>query len=398
MFGFLQRKAWPIAVDLGADSIKMLQMKRVGAGVRVVACARWRYPLEARQDPARRRPLAVQAVKEILRVEPFRGRDVVSALPCRDLIIKNIRLASLAPADLDRAVRGEIQDRLGDGLDSSQISYLHAGPVRQGVETREEVIVLAAPRPAIEAHVGLLSDMGLRLLHIDAEPIALFRVFERFLRRKSDQQSVSVIVDIGCHGTRVVVARGRQIVFIKNVEIGGARLTEAVSKQLGLPLQEADDLRTRTASQETEAPPPDGVEPAAAPSDPAPAPPDLRRTVNWSLRDAIRGEVDLLAKEIALCLRYCSVTFRGLRPDAIILAGGEARDPAVAELLQEHLNLPCRVGQPLRGVDVSGVDLGGDRRSQMAEWALSVGLAARDADMPAGTLEDENGLRDRLLA
>ena len=93
--------------------------------------------------------------------------------------------------------------------------------------------------------------------------------------------------------------------------------------------------------------------------------------------DAIRPAVTQLAKEISLCVRYCSVTFRGLRPEKVTLTGGEAYDPALVELLREHLDAEILVGRPLQGLDVSNVDLGADRRGVLTEWAVCAGLAAR---------------------
>ena len=390
MLGFLRNRSMPIALDLGGDSVKMLQLKRSGSGVVVSACGKWRVPDALRGDPAQRRSATVAAVREMLHRNGFRGRRVCSSLSCSDLSIKNIRLPSLGPADLAQAILDEARDRLGLDVSPDRLSYLHAGQVRQGNDTREEVILLGAPQAVIDDHVGLLEEMGLRVQHVDAEPIALFRIFERRLRRSSDEQSVSVIADVGFRASRVLVARGRQIVFVKSIDIGGSRFTEAVAKQLNMPPAEAAELRLRQA-RENRTPSArnalgDATKGASADS------------IAWTLYDAIRGEVDLLGKEIALCLRYCSVTFRGVRPSGVVLTGGEAHDPAVVSLLGEHLNMPCSVGQPLRGIDVSAVDLGGDRRSNLAEWTLCAGLAARDSEMPAERSEDEDGNRDRLSA
>ena len=55
----------------------------------------------------------------------------------------------------------------------------------------------------------MLEAMGLRPEHIDAEPLAVFRPFERHLRRRADENAISVIVDIGHSGTKVIVARGQ---------------------------------------------------------------------------------------------------------------------------------------------------------------------------------------------
>ncbi len=396
MFEFLSRnRSWPIALDLGSDAIKMLQMKRVGSVVCVGACGRWRYPQGA-VDPRQRREMAVAAVRDMLRTGGFAGRNVVSALSCETLGVKNVRLPHAPQSEMDRAVREEAAERFGFDIAPDRLCYLNAGQVRQGAETRDEIIMLAVSKAAIDEHMAMLSGMGLRPEYIDAEPVALFHTFERFLRRRADEQAVSVVIDVGSRGTRVVVARGREIVFIKNIEIGGHKFTEAVAKQLSIPYHEAQELRSRMMQTRPEA------APAAVAADEAPLPaaPVVggRGTVDWTIYDAVRAEVESLGREIALCLRYCAVTFRGLRPDRVILAGGESYDRAVVELLGEHLGVPCQVGQPLRGIDVSAVDLGGDRRATLSEWAICAGLAAWNNEIPMGNASREGENERRLSA
>ena len=391
MFSLWRNKRWPIALDIGTDSVKMLQMQKVGGAVGVCACARWRFPESARTDPAQRRRLAVEAVRSMLRENDFRGRKVVSSLSCSQISIKNVRLPHMSDDELVRAIQHEAKDRFSFEVSPDQLGYLNAGQVRQGTESRDEIILMAAPREVVEDHLGMLSEMGLAAEHVEAEPVAVFRVFERFLRRKADEQAVSVVVDIGHSATRVVVARGRQIVFIKCIDIAGRRLTEAVAKQLNLSFEEARDLRVRAMRGRPE----DASTPA--PETGAPASGDDPNSLNWTIHDAIRSETDALSREIALCLRYCSVTFRGLRPDRVNLTGGEAYDPALVQLLGEQLGVECVVAQPLRGIDVSPVQFGGDRRGMLAEWAVCAGLGMRNIGLPPNAQEEENG-QGRLSA
>ncbi len=398
MFQFLSRNSsWPIALDLGSDSIKMLQMKRVGSLVRVQACGRWRYP-EGASDPRQRQEMAVNAVRDMLRHGGFTGRNVITALSCETLRVKNVRLPHGTAAELDEAVMEEAQERFGFEIAPDRLCYLNAGQVRQGAETRDEIIMMAVPKPAIEEHLAMLTGMGLRPEHIDAEPVALFHSFERFLRRRADEQAVSVVVDIGSRGTRVIVARGREIVFIKNIEIGGRKFTEAVARQLTIPITEAIELRARMVHKLSEPAAASGSGTAPIGEVPAAVGETAsiiggRGTVDWTIYDAVRAEVETLGREIALCLRYCAVTFRGLRPDRVILTGGESYDRAVVELLGEHLGVPCHVGQPLRGIDVSGVDLGGDRRATLSEWAICAGLSTRNNEIPCGGKEADHDRR-----
>jgi len=372
MLNFLVRnKRLPIALDIGADSIKMLQVRRSPTSWSIVGGGMARLACQAQQDPAAWRKEVVATVKDLRGKGGFSGRKVVTALSCGELAIKSVRLPSMPDAELREAVKWEAKERFGFDVAPDQLSYLDAGEVRSGNETAREVIMLAAPREVVDAHIALLADIGLAPEHIDAAPVALFRSFDRFLRRRADEQIVSVVVDMGCSATRVVVARGRQIVFIKSIDIGGRKFTEAVAAQFNLGYADARQLRVKKAKELSGNLP----SPVASPQGKSAA-----DSLDWNIHDAVRANVEALSSEIALCLRYCSVTFRGLRPAQVILSGGEAYDPFITAILGEHLSVECTLGRPLQGIAVNNTDLGGDRAAQ-AEWATCAGLAIRDLEM-----------------
>ena len=119
--------------------------------------------------------------------------------------------------------------------------------------------------------------------------------------------------------------------------------------------------------------------------------------MSWTVIDAVRGKVEELGREVALCLRYCSVTFRGLRPKRVMMTGGQAYDPAVMKLLGEQLAIECHIAQPLKGIDTSAADLGSDRRGMLAEWNLCAGLAFRSEEYERTARRTNHG-RNRLSA
>lgn len=372
-------KRLPIALDFGDDGVKLLQMRQVGGTLAVTACGRWRAPQSLAPDPKGRRESMVAAVRDMLRRGGFRGRRAVSALPCSQMGIKNVRLPQMPEHELRQAVAWEASERLGFRQGVDQLSYIKAGQVRTAAENRDEIIILTAGEQIVRDRLELLDEMGLRAEHVEAEPVALFRGFERFLRRCADEQVVSVVIDVGVTSTRVVVARGRQIVFIKSIDIGGRNFNEVVAGHLNLSYAEAAELRTQKLREHSGALP--GEEPRR----------EDDSDVNWTLYDAVRGEVERLTREISLCLRYCAVTFRGLHPAGVIVTGGEAYDPVLMELLGEQLGIECQAGRPMSGFDLSAVDFGGNRRGSLAEWALCVGLAVRCADLQVLSDRIDNG-------
>ncbi len=378
----------PIGLDIGTDSIKMFQLQRVGSIVRVRACAKIKLPQtspDQQQDsPDQLAPVIADALKE----GGFRGRRVISSLSCRQLKVKNIRLPVMPPEELNEAIRWEAKERLGFDMEPDQLNYIRAGQIRLDDETHEEVIILAVTPETIEEHVSLLDSAGLHPVNIDAAPVAVFRGFERFLRRKADEQTVSVILDIGHEGTRVIVARGRRIVFIKNIDIGGRKINDAVAGRLNITPSEAMEVRLRFSRKVTaddrEFKPSDHCGTGIPDDSKFSGAPDMEGA-DWSIYEAIRGQVETLAQEISLHLRYCAVTFRGLRAKKIIVTGGQAYDSILLKMLADNIGLPCRIGNPLRGIDVSGVDLGADRRGMLAEWSVCAGLAMRGMDFQAGS-------------
>jgi type IV pilus assembly protein PilM len=374
MLRTLLHRPGPIALDIGQDGIRMLQLEAVGKAMSAVAAARWEWPTGASTDPAVRRQMMIDAVREMLSAGHFHGRRVASCLPFADLALRQVRLPPMSDEELAKAVQWEANERFGFPVSPELLHHVVAGEVHQGGEGRCEVLLMATTEDVVEARVALLDAMGLRPTCIDAEPACLFRTQERFLRRDGDAGVVTVLAEVGQSGPRVLISRGRQVKLLKWIDIGGARLNQAVADHLHLSLEDARQLRVRLMRQGWE-----GPEVAATAVG--------GRDVYEAVHDAVRPVLEELGKEVNLCLRYCAVTFRGGRADSLMLLGGQAYDPCLREQLAEATNLPCTCGRPLQGVDLSRVDLGTDARGPMSEWAVAAGLALRD-------LFDKNSRRE----
>jgi type IV pilus assembly protein PilM len=140
------------------------------------------------------------------------------------------------------------------------------------------------------------------------------------------------------------------------------QLHEAVSKKLGITMDEARALRRRL------------IEAAPGPSLSLDA---VRHdSVRQAVFDATRSTMEQLGREISLCLRYYSVTFRGQRPLKLRLLGGEAADPLLLGVLNSSLAIPVEAARPLFSVDTSRIDAA-ERKGFMTEWATAFGLSLR---------------------
>ena len=195
-----------------------------------------------------------------------------------------------------------------------------------------------------------------------------------------------MLADIGLHATRVVIGKGRDVSFLKTIEIGSMRFHQSISTKLGISLAEARALRQRLLESAEPAGDGNGVTAAGGNSGSSTAGTTTaaaaaagdrpRDPVRQAVFDATRSPMEQIARELSLCVRYQSVTFRGHRPTRVRLLGTEAGDPQFHGILNAVLNIAVEAGRPLQNVDVSRMRIL-DRRGASAEWALALGLGLK---------------------
>lgn len=356
----------PIGLDVGTTAVRMLQLGGSERDLRAVEAAKFVVPADVQGDAKRRRQFVIEGIRRSMKEGRFRGRAAVMALAPEELAVRNIRMPKMPDEELAAAVNWEAQNKFPFDTATAVIQHTRAGEVHQGDQALDEIILFAVPRAEVAGRIETATEAGLDLVSLDAQPAAMFRAFERYLGRREDEGVVGAYADIGAH-TTLVISRGRDLVFVKTIPIGGAVFSRAVAECLDLAPAEAEALRRRAGRQ------PRGEPPAADASD----------GVSRAVADALRPHLEDLANAIGLCLRYYAVTFRGPRPEAITFVGGEAHDPTVPAALASRLGLEARIGDPLRGVRTDHLGHALDRRGIRAEWATAFGLSVKGFHLEA---------------
>lgn len=368
MFEFVfNQKIRPIGLDVGHTMIKMIQLSRQGESWRVDAAEE--ADLDPKLEPGSDdwRTAVIDTLRRCLHHGGFHGRQVVSCLPGDVLKIKSLRLDTADPDQIEEIICSDVAPRFELDAASDEIRYTVAGAVYQGEEIKNEVIFFGIDRARLAEHIDMLEQAGLEPIGIETVPGALFRSFQATLRRREDQDVVSVFVDLGSKFTTVIIGRGQEMAFIKQIPLAGRQFSEQVASRLGISLEEAIQLRTRLHGTDAESIDPDTI-----------------RAVN----DAMSGTVEELAHEISLCFKYYAVTFRGRRPSEAVFAGGEAYEPSLMEALKRHLGVEIRIAEPLRGFDLTRAGFDRRRNPQLCEWTIAVGLALKGFEQTPGVQTD----------
>jgi len=104
-----------------------------------------------------------------------------------------------------------------------------------------DVAIAAVKKEVIEKRAKILSRAGLEPIIIDIEPAAINNQF--YLNNPESTALPVCLVDIGAYFTKVVISFGGYPYTTRNIELGGAALTEHLQKEFMLSAEEAEALK-----------------------------------------------------------------------------------------------------------------------------------------------------------
>lgn len=411
----------PIGVDFGTDCLRLAQVQWTGSEHKLVAAATADVPTHVRNSLTARIEFFVETTRDLLAQSDFGGRQAVLGLPAAWMHVMHLRLPKMDDDALRKALPWEMRGKLPIDPSQALIRHLIAGDVYQDQEPRDEVVVLAAAREAVNQLLSAASRAKLDIVGMNTEPSALLDCFSHVYRRKSDADTVNCFIDIGSSATRATVTCGQQILFVRVIPVGGDHFSKAVSTALNIGLEDARTLRIKLAhgqsSREessemraTPAAPPRSAEPAkvededngfallqaglraserknestapaAAPSDrsplyvpPAPQPPAQHEAAIAACIEPMNK----LVHELDLCRRYHESTFPNKPIGRLIFVGGEARHRSLCQSIAQQMGIAAQVGDPLvrmGRISEIGTETGIDRRQPQPSWAVAIGLS-----------------------
>lgn len=364
----------PIGVDIGASGVKLGQVRSAGRRLRLVRASRVPsapgvgcVSIDDVPTAARALESLVEPVAERLDAGGFHGKRLVLGVDDPILRVRSVRHPLMPDGELARALRLDGASRLGFADDEAcELGWIRAGEVTQGDDVRVEVMYVGAWREPLERLVFGLARRGYRAVGVEPAFVATARCFGRRLRRAADAAVTRVLVDVGAEHTGVTITRGHRPVFHKLLDVGGSALTKAAAERMGLPIETVRDLRRRR------------MDLASAPADRAEQEVDPR--VDRAVYDAVRPLLGDLAHEVNLCVRHYSVTFRGSRPESVVVCGGDGYEPRLAETIEDAVRVTTRVGRPLDGIEHAR----GSESERLCAFAGAIGLSLSAMEKASG--------------
>jgi len=322
MFWFWGSRACAIGVDLSNDSLKMVQLANSGKGIRLIAGRNEDRPESVEPGSAGWQRWAVEAIREATATGKFRGKEIMAAIPPRDVFIDHIRIdlpfydnssnrkaaAKANDEKVPQAVFSKIKQKLPFQPNDAMIKYI---PTEQ-----DSALVVATDRKIIDRHLAIYEKAGLTIKSISVWPMALVSCYTKFFgRRKADLDAVVMLLDIETGCTNVVICRHRRLLYACSIPIGANGI---------------DDEKVLTR----------------------------------------------LVLELTACRRHFVSIHQNAQIQRLIFLSGPAVSAEVYRTIAKQLGIQAQMGDCLAAVDLANPHIAGiDRRDSHVNWAIAFGLS-----------------------
>jgi len=335
-----------IGLDVGSHSAKAVELTVQGGDYCVTAAAQVELP------PGEERN---EILANMIRSADFHSRRVVASVSGKSVIVRYLTMPRMTDDELPKALDFEadkyipfdmsdvVRDcqRLGKGGDGHT----------DGLEDdKMRVLLVAAKRNVVEEVVQVVYDVGLHPEIVDVDAFALGNAFElhrTFQTAEQEAPEVVALVDVGARKTSINIIQGNESCFTREIYMGGNDFTQAISKRLGMRLEDAESFKKN---------PEDSLE---------------------ELDEALSQSLDDLGGEVLLSFDYYENQFDN-RVEEVFLSGGSSRLSILAPTFERIFNRRTSVWNPFEHIEMKHLE--GDTSSiseRSGQMAIALGLASR---------------------
>ena len=349
---FASGKAPLIGVDISSTAVKLLQLSQSGGRYRVEHYAVEPLPPNAVVE---KNIVEVEAVGEAIKRAVARCgskvKTAAAAVAGSAVITKIIPMqAGMSDEDMEDQVQVDASQYIPYPIDEVSLDFEMLGPVKDSPDM-VQVLLAASRTENVEVRVAALDLGGLQAKVVDVEAFAMENAF----RLIADQLSVAkdalvALVDIGATMTTLNVLRGQRSIYTREQVFGGKQLTDEVMRRYGLSYEEAGLAKRQGGLPES-----------------------YEVEVLEPFKEAMVQQVGRL-----LQFFYAGSEFN--RVDQIVLAGGCASIPGVAEMVEEQLGILTAVANPLAKMSLSNRVQAQSLAQDAPALMIACGLALRSFD------------------
>jgi len=343
-----------LGLDITTSSVKLIELSKSGDTYRVEAYAAEATPLNAVNEKAIVDAQVVgEAVRRALKRSGARSREAAVAISGDAAITKVIQMpATFTGAELEGQVELQADQYIPFPMDEVSYDFEVIGPTEKDPDMID-VLLVATRTENVEQRQAAVEAAGLKTSIMDVEPFAVENACLLLRHQMLDEgmgHNVAVM-DFGASSTTFSVLRDLKVMYTRDFAFGGQQLTEEIMRTYGLTLEEAGRAKKEGGL-------PSNYEP-----------------------EILEPFIDDMTQQVSRSLQFflASGTNRE-QPEQILICGGCANIPGVADVIGSRVGIPTQIGNPLGMMKISSKARSQGVLKDATALLTACGLALRSFD------------------
>jgi type IV pilus assembly protein PilM len=343
-----------LGLDITTSAVKLIELSRAGDGYRVEAYAAEATPHNSVTEQA---VVDVDAIAETIRRcvkrSGTRLREVAIAISGDAAFNKVIQMPrNLRPAELEAQVELQADQYIPYPMAEVSYDFEVLGPSARDPGAND-VMLVATRTENVEQRQAAIDAAGLTTRIVDVEVFALenaCRLMAHLMPNGGINRYVAV-ADFGAASTTFSVLHNLRVIYTRDFAFGGAQLTEEIMRTYGLSLEEAGRAKK------------EGGLPANYQS------------------EVLDPFIDDMTQQVSRSLQFYLASASGReQPEKLLICGGCANIPGVAEMIASRVGIAAQRGDPLSQMRLSARARAQDVQRDATALLIACGLALRSFD------------------
>ncbi|HAR98098.1 MAG TPA: pilus assembly protein PilM [Syntrophus sp. (in: bacteria)] len=340
-----------VGLDVGSSALKLAEVVQTPKGFVLDNFHQTPLPRGVITDGAVTAPdILTQHIKDLYKKAGCKRKAIATSLSSHAAIVKKVNLAQMEENELRELIHDEAGKYLPfDSMDDVLFDFQILGENEYN-PNQMDVLIVAAKKDIVEGFTGAIEKAGLPVVIMDVDSFALEHMYEQ--NYDFEETDVAALINIGASITNINVVLNGGSIFTRDFTLGGNAVTEALQEKLGVTFEEAEKIKL------------EGVRGG--------------EMEEREFNDSLLQLADPICSEIERSLDYFRSTYGGGDIRKVLLCGGSANIPGIAQELSQRLNIETEVVNPFQkiGYNKKVIDPG-QIQSIGPVAAVGVGLALR---------------------
>lgn len=347
---FKKKQKRLLGIDISSTSVKLMELSRSGDGYRVEAYAVEPLPDNAVVEKNINDETSVgEAIEKLKSKSRTKLTEAAVAVAGSSVITKTIEMsADLSEDQMETDIQVQADQYIPYPLDEVAIDFEVQGPSEKG-DNLVDVLLAACRKENVEYRETALGIANIACKAVDVEAFALERVYTLLSQQleQTDESLTVAIVDIGHTMTTLSVLNDGKTIYTREQLFGGKQLTEEVMRRYGMTQAEAGLAKKQGG-----------------------LPDDYPSEVLGPFKEAI-------VQQVSRSLQFFFAASQFNDVDYIILAGGTASIPGLAQRVQEKIGTNTLIANPFANMTLSNKVNAANLTNDAPAMMIACGLALR---------------------